>query len=261
MTDSRTPLPPPPPERVDAGAALFLDADGTLLPFADDPEAVVVAHGLLATLDALHDALGGALALVSGRPIEGLDRIFGRPGWAAAGQHGLERRGADGTLTTVPVDGDELARLREAVHTAASALPGVRVEDKSWSVALHWREHPEQGPRVERIAPAIAASFPGFELQPGNHVCEFKPRGMDKGVAVAKFLDEAPFRGRKPVYLGDDLTDEHAFVVVNALGGMSVRIGARTPSHAAFTLSSPADVHAWLDKVNSTLTRGAASQT
>ncbi|UPG89342.1 trehalose-phosphatase [Luteibacter aegosomaticola] len=254
MTDRLTLLPSPPPEQVDSASALFLDADGTLLAFADDPEGVVVPEGLIATLDTLRAALGGALALVSGRPIEGLDRLFGRPAWAAAGQHGLERRTATGTVITSPVDHDELARLREAVHAAARDVPGLRVEDKSWSVALHWREHPELGPEVARVAPEIAEAYPGFELQPGNHVCEFKPRGMDKGVAIAKFLDEPPFRGRKPVYLGDDLTDEHAFVVVNALGGMSVRIGTRTPSHAAFTLSSPRDVHAWLDKVKTTLT-------
>jgi trehalose 6-phosphate phosphatase len=254
VTDRHTLLPAPPPALVDATSALFLDADGTLLAFADDPEAVAPPEGLVATLDAIRAALGGALALVSGRPIEGLDRIFARPAWAAAGQHGLERRTASGTLITVPVDLDALARLREAVHDAARALPGLRVEDKSWSVALHWREHPGLGPDVERIAPGIAEAFPDVELQPGNHVCEFKPRGMDKGVAVAKFLDEPPFRGRTPVYLGDDLTDEHAFAVVNGLGGTSVRIGTRTPTHAAFTLSSPRDVHAWLDKVKTTLT-------
>lgn len=254
MTDRHTLLPTPPPELVDTSSALFLDADGTLLAFADDPEAVAPPEGLVATLDAIRAALGGALALVSGRPIDGLDRIFGRPAWAAAGQHGLERRTATGTLITVPVDPDALARLRERVHSAARDLPGLRVEDKSWSVALHWREHPELGPEVARVAPAIAEAYPDFELQPGNHVCEFKPRGMDKGVAVSKFLDEAPFRGRVPIYLGDDLTDEHAFAVVNELGGISVRIGTRTPSHAAFTLSSPRDVHAWLDKVKTTLT-------
>lgn len=254
MTDSHSLLPTPPPELVDTSSALFLDADGTLLAFADDPEAVAAPEGLIATLDAIRAALGGALALVSGRPIDGLDRIFGRPAWAAAGQHGLERRTATGTLITVPVDQGALARLRETVHDAARGLPGLRVEDKSWSVALHWREHPELGPSVATLAPAIAEAYPDFELQPGNHVCEFKPRGMDKGVAVSKFLDEPPFRGRVPVYLGDDLTDEHAFAVVNELGGVSVRIGTRTPSHAAFTLSSPRDVHAWLDKVKTTLT-------
>lgn len=254
MTDHHTLLPTPPPELVDTGSALFLDADGTLLAFADDPEGVVVPEGLVATLDTVRAALGGALALVSGRPIDGLDRLFGRPAWAAAGQHGLERRTATGTLITMPVDQNALAALRDTVHAAARGLSGLRVEDKSWSVALHWREHPELGADVARLAPEIAEAFPDFELQPGNHVCEFKPRGMDKGVAVAKFLDEPPFRGRTPIYLGDDLTDEHAFVVVNALGGISVRIGTRTPSHAAFTLSSPRDVHAWLDKVKSTLT-------
>ncbi|QWT20286.1 trehalose-phosphatase [Bacillus sp. NP157] len=253
------PVLPAPPAALPPRAALFLDADGTLLAFADDPEGVVVPDGLMATLDALHDALGGALALVSGRPIDGLDRIFQRPGWAAAGQHGLERRDAAGQLSTVPVDRDELARLRAAVHEVALALPGLRVEDKSWSVALHSREHPALEAEMGRLAPTVAARFPGFELQPGSHVCEFKPRGMDKGVAVAAFLEEAPFQGRTPVYLGDDLTDEHAFVVVNARQGMSVRVGARTPSHAAFTLSSPADVHAWLNSVMTSLTKGAVS--
>jgi trehalose 6-phosphate phosphatase len=258
VTAARDTLPPPPVDLVTPDTALFLDADGTLLAFADDPEAVFPPPGMLDTLDTLNQALGGAMALVSGRAITGLDRIFGRTAWAAAGQHGLERRDGDGRTSTVPVDADELARLREIVHDIASALPGVRVEDKSWSVALHCREHPERADELERIAPAIAARFPGFELQPGSYVYEFKPRGMDKGVAVAAFLDSPPFRGRTPVYLGDDLTDEHAFAVVNERGGASVRVGTRTPSHATFTLPSPAAVHAWLDSVKATLTQGAA---
>jgi trehalose 6-phosphate phosphatase len=258
VTASITSLPRPPADLVTPATALFLDADGTLLAFADDPDGVVVPQGMLDTLDAIHEALGGALALVSGRAIASLDGIFGRPRWAAAGQHGLERRDADGRSTTVPIDAGELARLRETVHAAAARMPGVRVEDKSWSVALHCREHPGYSAELERIAPAIAARFEGFELQPGSYVYEFKPRGMDKGVAVAAFLETAPFIGRHPVYLGDDLTDEHAFAMVNERGGAAVRIGARTPSCAVFTLSSPADVHAWLNSVKVALTRGAA---
>ena len=257
VTATANSLPRPPADLVTSATALFLDADGTLLAFADDPDGVVVPDGMLDTLDALHDALGGALALVSGRAIASLDGIFGRPHWPAAGQHGLERRNADGTTTTVPVDAGELSRLREAVHAVAAGMPGVRVEDKSWSVALHCRERPEYSAELERVAPAIAARFAGFELQPGSYVYEFKPRGMDKGVAVAAFLDAEPFMGRHPVYLGDDLTDEHAFAMVNDRGGASVRIGARTPSSAVFTLSSPADVHAWLNSVKAALTRGA----
>ena len=261
VTASRDILPHPGTDLIDAGTALFLDADGTLLAFADDPEGVALADGLLDTLDALHTALGGAMALVSGRAINSLDRIFGRPRWAAAGQHGMERRDATGKVITLPVDAAELARLRETVHAVAAELPGVRVEDKSWSVAWHCRERPEYEPELARRAPEIVARFPGFELQPGSYVFEFKPRGMDKGVAVVAFLDEPPFQGRRPVYLGDDLTDEHGFAVVNARGGASVRIGARTPSQAAFTLSSPADVQAWLDSVKARLSQGAASAT
>jgi trehalose 6-phosphate phosphatase len=261
VTASRDTLPRPTPDLIDAGCALFLDADGTLLAFADDPEAVALADGLLDTLDTLHAALGGAVALVSGRAISGLDRIFDRPRWAAAGQHGMERRDSTGRVVTLPVDVAELARLRETVHAVAAELPGVRVEDKSWSVAWHCREHPTYEAELARRAPDIVARFPGFELQPGSYVFEFKPRGMDKGVAVAAFLDEAPFRGRRPVYLGDDLTDEHGFAVANARGGASIRIGERTPSQATFTLSSPADVHAWLDSVKARLSQGAASAT
>ncbi|MET0506546.1 MAG: trehalose-phosphatase [Luteibacter sp.] len=260
MTAASDTLPHPPADLFDERCALFLDADGTLLAFADDPEAVALADGLLETLDVLRDHLGGALALVSGRAIAGLDAIFGRPGWVAAGQHGLERRDAHGAVTTMPVDKAELDRLRATVHALAAGLPGVRVEDKSWSVALHCRERPDLEPELARRAPAIAGGFPGFELQPGSFVFEFKPRGMDKGVAVAAFLDDAPFAGRRPVYLGDDLTDEHAFAVVNERGGLSIRVGSRTPSLAAFTLSSPADVHAWLDSVKARLTQGAVSE-
>jgi len=140
------------------------------------------------------------------------------------------------------------------------ALLGVRVEDKTWSVALHCREHPERADELGRIAPAIVRRFPGFELQPGNFVYEFKPRGVDKGAAVAAFLASPPFRGRNPVYLGDDLTDEHGFAMVNERGGASVRVGAREPSQAMFTLSSPGDVHAWLDSVKALLTQGAAKE-
>jgi trehalose 6-phosphate phosphatase len=261
VTASRDTLPGPAPDLIDKDSALFLDADGTLLAFADDPEAVALADGLLDTLDCLHAALGGALSLVSGRAISDLDRIFKRPHWAAAGQHGMERRDAAGRVVTLPVNAAELASLRETAHAMAAEWPGVRVEDKSWSVAWHCREHPDYEPALARRAPELVARFPGFELQPGSYVFEFKPRGMDKGVAVAAFLDEPPFRGRRPVYLGDDLTDEHGFAVVNARGGASVRIGARTPSQAAFTLSSPADVHAWLDSVKGRLSQGAASAT
>ena len=261
VTASRDRLPRPHVDLIDVGTALFLDADGTLLAFADDPDRVALADGLLETLDVLHARLDGALALVSGRAIVGLDRIFGRPRWAAAGQHGMEHRDAAGHTTTIPVDPAELACLRETVHAVGDELPGVRVEDKSWSVALHCRERPELEPELARRAPAIVARFPGFELQPGSFVFEFKPRGMDKGVAVARFLEEPPFRGRRPVYLGDDLTDEHAFVIVNERGGTSIRIGERTPSQAAFTLSSPADVHTWLDSVKARLTQGATSAT
>ncbi|TCV93915.1 trehalose 6-phosphatase [Luteibacter rhizovicinus] len=248
------PLGAPPPSLVTARSALFLDADGTLLAFADDPEGVTVDSGLVPMLDRLREQLGGALALVSGRPIASLDRLFGRPAWAAAGQHGLERRGANGAIETAIVDPAELAALRDAVFALASSLPGVRVEDKGFSIALHCRERPERQTALAALTPAVAARFPGFEVQPGSYVYEFKPRGMDKGKAVEAMLRSEPFAGRRPIYLGDDFTDEHAFVIVNAHGGSSIRVGTREPTVAGFTLPSPAGVHAWLADVSATLT-------
>jgi trehalose 6-phosphate phosphatase len=240
-------LPEPSPLVADLASALFLDVDGTLLDFANDPDAVRVEPGLLRTLDTLHERLGGALALVSGRSIDGLDRLFGRPRWAAAGLHGLERRRADGAIERLPVDPARIAALRAAALRVAGALPGVRIEDKGACIALHCREAPHQEDALGHAAATLVSGFPDFELQRGSHVYELKPLGMDKGKAVTDLLTTAPFVDRIPVYVGDDLTDEHAFGAVNAHGGISIRVGSRVPTDAYFTLSSPAAVHAWLD--------------
>jgi trehalose 6-phosphate phosphatase len=256
MKDMTSVLSAPPPLAGDTAWSLFLDVDGTLLDFVDDPEAIRVSPALSRTLDALHAQFGGALALVSGRSIEGLDRLFARPRWAAAGLHGLEQRRPDGTIERRPVDPQRVAALRTAALLVATALPGVRIEDKGVCIALHCREAPALEPALRERAIALVAGFPDFELQPGNHVYELKPRGIDKGKAVAGLLDVPPFAGRAPVYIGDDLTDEHAFAAVNARGGMSIRTGWREPTAAHFTLPSPAAVHAWLDSVLAASTQG-----
>jgi trehalose 6-phosphate phosphatase len=242
--------------RPDQRWALFLDVDGCLLEFVDDPAAVCVSPALRALLQALHAALGGALALVSGRRLTDLDRLFGTPPWALAGLHGHDLRLADGRVREFSVDPADQARMRAAVLALAARMEGVQLEDKQHAMALHCRRGPERLPALREAAEATIATLPGYELQPGNLVMEFKPAGMDKGRVVDELMRQAPFAGRMPVYLGDDLTDEHAFASVNRAGGLSVRVGDREPSHARFTLPSPAAVHAWLERVRDALGHG-----
>lgn len=228
--------------------ALFLDVDGTLVGFSDDPDRVHVPGGLRDTLAALHAALDGALALVSGRSLHDLDRLFGPPLVAMAGLHGLQRRRADASTDHRQPDPDLVEALHREVAALARRLPGMRVEDKRICMALHYRETPAYRQAIVTGACRIADRLPGYETQPGDHIIEIKPSGMDKGRAVEAFLREAPFTGRVPVYLGDDLTDEHAFAVVNAHRGWSIRVGDREPSQARFTLPRPASVLAWLER-------------
>lgn len=256
---ARTSLPAPPLPGAGERWALFLDVDGCLLEFHDDPAAVVVTPALRALLGDLHAALDGALALVSGRGVSDLERLFGSPSWALAGLHGYELRRADGSRRALAVDAQAQAQMRHAVQALAARLPGVQLEDKQHAIALHCRRAPAQMDTLRAAAQAVAATLPGYELQPGNLVVEFKPLGMDKGRAVEELRQHVPFAGRTPVYLGDDLTDEHAFVAVNRAGGLSVRVGAREPSDAGFTLSSPLAVHAWLDRVRDALGDHGAS--
>lgn len=238
---------------------MFLDVDGTLLEFAAEPSAVVVSARLCALLHALHRALDGALALVSGRTLDDLDRLFNDAPWAAVGLHGVELRRADGTCRQFAVVAAQQAHMRDTARALAAGFDGVQVEDKGAAMALHCRRAPQQLPALRAAAHAVSAQLRGYEVQAGNLVVEFKPAGMDKGRAVIELLQREPFANRQPVYLGDDLTDEHAFASVNGAHGLSVRVGAREPTLARFTLSDPAAVEAWLQRVLVALTPGAST--
>lgn len=253
------PLPAPPLPSADADWALLLDVDGTLLEFVDDPRAVRVNVELLALLDALHGATGGALALVSGRRLDDLDRIFAHPHWSAIGLHGLELRVADGAPRHHAVSSTQQARMQREAQALAARFDGVQVENKQQAVALHCRQSAADLERLHAAALALVATLPGYELQPGNQVLEFKPSGMDKGRAVHELLQHEPFVHRLPVYLGDDLTDEHAFDAVNRAHGISIRVGDRQPSAARFTLPDPVATTAWLARVLDALTQGASA--
>jgi trehalose-phosphatase len=252
-------LPAPPLPTASARWAVFLDVDGTLLEFAAEPSAVVVSPRLGALLHALHRALGGALALVSGRALGDLDQLFHQAPWAAVGLHGVELRRADGTCRQFAVVAAQQAHMRDAALALAARFGGVQVEDKGAAIALHCRRVPQQLPALRAAAHAAATQLHGYEVQAGNLVVEFKPTGMNKGRAVTELLQCEPFAHRQPVYLGDDLTDEHAFASVNDAHGLSVRVGTREPTLARFTLADPAAVEAWLRRVLVALTPGAAT--
>jgi trehalose 6-phosphate phosphatase len=245
MPALRDPPRPRPPAPADDWA-LFLDVDGCLLDFADAPDAVTVPATLHATLQRLSQRLHGALALVSGRALLRIDELFAPLRLPAAGLHGLERRSTVARLSPPPVP-SALAAIHDEARQVAAAWPGTLVEDKGSALGLHWRAEPRAAAALRAFAEAALPRLPGYRLQHGDHVVELRPSSGDKGEAILALLEEAPFRGRKPVFVGDDLTDESGFAVINAHGGLSVLVGQREPSAAHYALRDPAAVRAWLD--------------
>lgn len=231
------------PPRLPEQCALFLDVDGTLIGFQDDPDAVALPDGSLGVIGALADKLGGALAVVSGRPLASLDRIFSPLELPAAGMHGQQMRGAPFKAVAVP---EALASLQREAAVLAHRYPGVRVEDKPGALALHWRAAPEAAASLQALAGRFLPKLEGYRLQPGDQVLELVPAEVDKGRAVHALMQQAPFAGRMPVFVGDDLTDEYGFEAANAEGGWSVLVGRRPNSHAMYALPDVAAVHAWL---------------
>jgi trehalose 6-phosphate phosphatase len=231
----------------DARWALFLDVDGTLLEVADTPESVYVSDGLKILLTELSERLGGALALISGRTIEDLDRLFAPLRLCASGVHGAQRREANGRIVRATVEGDALREAHAELLSFVQANQGLLLEDKSFALALHYRLAPHLEQVVHRMMQSTVDRL-GCEylLQPGKRVFEIRPAAWSKGTAVRSFLQEAPFAGRAPVYIGDDVADEHAFEAVNDLEGLSVRVGEPIATQAKFRLAGVAEVHEWL---------------
>ncbi len=229
-----------------AGWAFFLDIDGTLIQFAERPDAVRVGDGLPRLLEALHAGTGGALALISGRTVADIDRLFAPLRFPAAGQHGVERRDATGRMHRHSFPADAIRDVAARLEEFAIAHPGLVLEDKGYSLALHYRLAPDLGGAVrsvlEREAAALGAEF---EVQPGRLVYELKPGGRDKGKAIEEFMAEAPFLGRTPVFVGDDFTDEYGFETVNRVGGHSIKVGAGD-SAARWRIADAQAVHDWL---------------
>jgi trehalose 6-phosphate phosphatase len=241
-----------------AGWAVFLDVDGTLLDIAGHPDAVQVSPGLHALLDRIHALSGGAVALISGRSLADLDRLFGPLRFCAAGQHGLERRDGGGNVSRSAGALDRINGAAQALAARADLHPGIVVEHKGLSLALHYRNAPHMRDRAQAAMQSLLAGLgPGFQLVEGKMVYELKPGGRDKGTAIADFLSEPPFAGRLPVFIGDDVTDEDGFAVTNAAGGHSIKVGAGE-SLARWRLGDAGDVREWLASYADYLGKGAA---
>ena len=232
--------------------AYFLDMDGTLITLTLSPDGVRVDRRLRRTIEALHDFAGGAVALITGRPIADVDRLFPGLELLTAGQHGLERRTATGRVVRHAPPARRLDAARRRLGEAAARHPGLLLEDKGLSLALHYRRAPRLAAYAHRLARSQAAALgDGYGLRPGKRVIEIAPRGKDKGAAIAAFMAEAPFRGRTPVFLGDDVTDEFGFRTVNHLNGHSIKVGpGRT--EARWRLADVAAVRRWLTPPRST---------
>ncbi len=235
----------PPP--LSSDVALFLDFDGTLAQIAPTPDAVQVADDLSELLQCVAWRLNGALAIVSGRPIATIDRFIEDAVPAVAGIAGAERRSASRHMHSIDMDPATLDRAREILTRFATSRPGVLMEDKGVSLALHYRLAPAQSDACREIVEACARSSGGrLERMDGKMVAELKPAGVSKAAAVLAFMNEAPFAGRRPVYVGDDQVDEDAFAAVAKTNGFSIIIGTRTPTVATTRLGSVDELHEWL---------------
>ena len=236
-------LPPPSLEW-----CLFLDVDGTLIELTDSPLETFADSDLKTLLSCVAERLGGALALVSGRSIHYLDTLFTPLRLPAAGLHGVERRKASGVLHGASFVDTQLSQARTAVSALVASHPGTSVEDKGRTIAVHYRLAPAAESAIRQSLAAIAGPLgSNYHIQEGNMVLEIKPRGFTKETAIKAFMKEPPFSGRKPVFIGDDLTDQDGFRLVEDQGGISIAVGERV--HGQFRLENAVAVRDWLQGI------------
>jgi len=235
------------PPALTPDCALFLDVDGTLVDDAPKPEDIRVDEELLQILPRVAGRLGHALALITGRSIGGVDRLFPKLRLPMAGQHGSERRAADGTIHLNAPDPVSFASMRHLLQVLSDRHPGLYLEDKGTTLALHYRDVPQLAAHVYRIVRSSVRNVGGnnFDLQPGKRMLEVRPGSRNKGTAIADFMREPPFAGRRPVFAGDDRADEFGFAVVDCMGGWSVKVGAGR-TRARYRLKDIAAVRRWL---------------
>lgn len=226
--------------------ALLFDLDGTLAPIAATPQQAHVPTETLDVLARLEKLTGGAIAIVSGRPLAQIDALVRPLVLTGAGLHGAQWRGPDGTLHELPVDTAAVARMVESLAPLVDRWPGTQLEHKGLSLAFHYRNAPDREHDVRIAAElAIQPHADRFVLQPGKMVVEIKPRQASKAGAINRLMGIAPFAGRIPLFAGDDLTDEAGFQAVKALGGVTIKIG-EGDSVADWRFPTPAALAAWL---------------
>jgi trehalose 6-phosphate phosphatase len=227
--------------------AILLDIDGTLLDLAPTPREVWVPPDLAKTLGRLLDRTAGALALVSGRSLNDIDLIFAPELFPAVGGHGAETRiraDSDAAATRVPPMDKELKRRLAAI---AKLSPGILLEDKGYSLALHYRLAPHAEKAIYEAVSLIRADLPNapIEVLPGKSVCEIKHSGFTKATGVLELMTHQPFKGRRPIFIGDDVTDESVFAIMPDLGGLAFSVGRRAQGVAGH-FDEPHDVREWL---------------
>lgn len=226
--------------------AYFLDVDGTLMEFSPTPDTARLERPTLELLARLRHVTDGALALVSGRTLADLERRFGALSIPCCGQHGLERRDSDGRLHVHKAPSASKEAIQLALTPILARYRGLMLEDKGLSLSLHYRHAPRQAAHVHGLMRRLVSEAgPGLQLQAGKFVVEVKPSGVDKGSAIREYLSEPPFLGRCPIYIGDDLSDEHAFQTVNRVGGISIKVG-KGKTNAQHRLPNVAAVLTWL---------------
>lgn len=231
--------------------AILLDVDGTILDLAPTPREVFVSHELRDTLGRLWKHTGGAVAFVSGRPVTELDLIFSPLQLPSIGGHGAELRTVPGAIPEAPRLPPLDARIKREFAKIAEAGPGIILEDKGYSLALHYRLAPEKERVVREAATKIAASLPAalIELLPGKLVLEIKQTGFTKATAVRELMTYQPFSGRRPIFIGDDVTDLGVFEVLPVFDGISISVGRKVPGVTA-CFERPTDVRHWLEEIS-----------
>jgi trehalose 6-phosphate phosphatase len=231
--------------------ALLLDVDGTLLDIAPTPREVFVPHSLREALAWLWDRTDGAVAFVSGRPIGELDLLFTPLQLPAVGGHGAEIRAIAGAAPEAPRIPQLDSTLKRKLAAIAEEGPGIIVEDKGYSLALHYRLAPEKENTVRAAAAAICASLAEqpIELLPGKLMIEIKQAGFSKSSGVRELMSCRPFSGRRPIFIGDDVTDESVFAIMPDYQGVAVSVGRKLPN-VEYHFDAPADVRQWLERTS-----------
>lgn len=234
-----------PPLPAARDCCLFLDIDGTILDLAPTPDSVNVDDPLRSLLRGLEQVCDGALALVSGRPIADIDDLFEPLFLAAAGVHGCERRDARGHWMRPAFTDSGFGDFRDRLTEALAPLDGLLIEDKGYAMAMHYRLSPRLEAPLRAVLKRTLTSLPStHEVIEGDEVIEIKPVSHDKASAIEAFMQEAPFAGRYPIFIGDDLTDQDGFMAVRRHHGMAVAVGSNV--NAEWRLEKPREVRRWL---------------